>query len=239
MQRNYPQLRFERYADDVIVHCRTEKQAQEVRAAIARRMQECRLELHPEKTKIVYCKDDDRRERYAQEKFDFLGYTFRPRGSKSRKGKYFINFSPAISEKASKAIRRTIRDWKLPLRSDTSLEHLSRMFNPIIRGWFQYYGRFYRSGLYPLRWYLNRVLARWATRKYKKLKHHFRRAEQWLLRVAQRTPQLFAHWQLGAQRGSAMGAAMKELLKYVAGLKTKQIQETEILAILRLTKRFS
>src|SRR5215472_4896285 len=106
MQRNYPQLRFERYADDVIVHCRTEKQAQEVRAAIARRMQECRLELHPEKTKIVYCKDDDRRERYAQEKFDFLGYTFRPRSSKSRKGKYFINFSPAISEKASKAIRR-------------------------------------------------------------------------------------------------------------------------------------
>ena len=82
-------------------------------------MQECRLELHPEKTKIVYCKDDDRRERYVQEKFDFLGYTFRPRSSKSRKGKYFINFSPAISEKASKAIRRTIRDWKLHLRSDT------------------------------------------------------------------------------------------------------------------------
>ena len=86
MQRNYPQIRFERYADDVIVHCRTEKQAQEVRAAIARRMQECRLELHPEKTKLVYCKDDDRRERYAQEQFDFLGYTFRPRSSKSRRG---------------------------------------------------------------------------------------------------------------------------------------------------------
>src|SRR6516165_683773 len=206
MQRNYPQLRFERYADDVIVHCRTEKQAQEVRVAIARRMQECRLELHPEKTKTVYCKDDDRRERYAQEKFDFLGYTLRPRSSKSRKGKYFIHFSPAISEKASKAIRRTIRGWKLHLRSDTALADLSRMFNPIIRGWFQYYGRFYRSGLYPLRWYLNRVLARWATRKYKKLKHRFRRAEQWLLRVAQRTPQLFAHWQLGARRGSAMGA---------------------------------
>ena len=146
MQRNYPQLRFERYADDVIVHCRTEKQAQEVRAAIARRMQECRLELHPEKTKIVYCKDDDRRGTYAQEKFDFLGYTFRPRSSKSRKGKYFINFSPAISQKANKAIRRAIRKWKLQMRSDKSLEDLSRMFNPIIRGWFQYYGRFYRSG---------------------------------------------------------------------------------------------
>jgi RNA-directed DNA polymerase len=206
MQRNYPQLRFERYADDVIVHCRTEKQAQEVRAAIARRMQECRLELHPEKTKLVYCKDDDRRERYAQEQFDFLGYTFRPRSSKSRKGKYFINFSPAISEKASKAIRREIRDWKLHMRSETSLEDLSRMFNPIIRGWFQYYGQFYRSGLYPLRQYLNRVLARWATRKYKKLRHHFRRAEQWLRCVSQRDPRLFTHWQLRAQSGSAMGA---------------------------------
>ena len=206
MQRNYPQLRFERYADDVIVHCRTEKQAQEVRAAIARRMQECRLELHPEKTKIVYCKDDDRRGTYAQEKFDFLGYTFRPRSSKSRKGKYFINFSPAISQKANKAIRRAIRKWKLQMRSDKSLEDLSRMFNPIIRGWFQYYGRFYRSGLYPLRQYLNRVLARWATRKYKKLRHRFRRAEQWLLRISKRDPRLFAHWQLAVQRGSAMGA---------------------------------
>jgi RNA-directed DNA polymerase len=206
MQRNYPQLQFERYADDVIVHCRTEKQAQEVRAAIALRMQECRLELHPEKTKIVYCKDDDRRETYAQEKFDFLGYTFRPRGSKSRRGKYFVNFSPAISEKASKAIRRTIRKWKLHMRSDKSLEDLSRMFNPIIRGWIQYYGRFYRSGLYPLVQYLNRVLARWATRKYKKLRHHFRRADQWITRVSRRDLQLFAHWQIGAQRGSTAGA---------------------------------
>src|SRR5215469_8402040 len=149
MQRTFPQLRFERYADDVIVHCRTEKQAQEVRAAIARRMQECRLELHPDKTKIVYCKDDDRRERYAQEKFDFLGYTFRPRSSMSRKGKYFINFSPAISEKASKAIRRTIRDWKLHLRSDTSLEDLSRMFNPIIRVGFNATGDFTARGFIP------------------------------------------------------------------------------------------
>jgi len=169
-------------------------------------MQECRLELHPEKTKIVYGKDDDRRGRYVQEKFDFLGYTFRPRSSKSRKGKYFINFTPAISDKASKAIRRSIRTWKVRLRGDTSLEGLSRVFNPIIRGWIQYYGRFYRSALYPLRQYLNRVLARWATRKYKKLHHHFGRAEQWLLRISKRDPRLFAHWQLGGQRGSAMGA---------------------------------
>jgi RNA-directed DNA polymerase len=207
MRRKYPHLPFERYADDVIVHCRTEAQAQEVRAAIALRMQECRLELHPEKTKIVYCKDDDRRRTYAQEKFTFLGYTFRPRRSKNSKtGKFFINFSPAIAEKASKAIRDEIRRWKLPKRSDKSLDDLSRMFNPKIRGWFQYYGRYYRSALYPLVLHLNRLLALWAKRKYKKLRGHFRRARHWIARISRRDPRLFAHWQMGARRGSTAGA---------------------------------
>ncbi len=207
MRRNYPHLPFERYADDVIVHCRTEAQAQEVRAAIALRMQECRLELHPEKTKIVYCKDEDRRRTYAQEKFKFLGYTFRPRRSKnSKNGKFFINFSPAIAEKAGKAIRDEIRRWKLPKRSDKSLDDLSRMFNPKIRGWFQYYGRYYGSALYPLVQHLNRLLALWAKRKYKKLRGHFRRARHWIARISRRDPQLFAHWQMGARRGSAAGA---------------------------------
>ena len=117
--------------------------------AIAERLQDCGLELHPEKTKIVYCKDDDRRRTYPNEKFDFLGYTFRPRRSKNRKGKFFINFSPAVSDKAAKAIRDEIRSWNLPKRSDKAIEDLSRMFNPIIRGWLQYYGRYYRSALYP------------------------------------------------------------------------------------------
>ena len=207
MRRKYPHLPFERYADDLIVHCRTEMQAQEVRAAIALRMQECRLELHPEKTKIVYCKDDDRRRTHPQEKFTFLGYTFRPRRSKnSKNGKFFINFSPAIAEKASKAIRDEIRRWKLPKRSDKSLDDLSRMFNPKIRGWFQYYGRYYRSALYPLVQHLNRLLALWAKRKYKKLRGHFRRARHWIARISRRDPQLFAHWQMGVRRGSAAGA---------------------------------
>ena len=206
MQRNYPQLRFERYADDVIVHCRTEKQAQEVRAAIARRMQECRLELHPEKTKIVYCKDDDRRRRYPNEKFDFLGYGFQPRRSKNRFGKYFINFSPAVSDKAVKKIRTEIRSWNLHLRSDKSIEDLSRMFNPIIRGWLQYYGRFYRSALYPPMRQLDRSLARWAERKYKKLRGHLRRATHWVARISRRDPKLWAHWQMGVRRGSMAGA---------------------------------
>ena len=203
---NYPNISFERYADDVIAHCRTERQAQEVRKAIAERLRACGLELHPEKTKIVYCKDDLRRRTYPNEKFDFLGYTFRPRRSKNRKGKFFINFSPAVSNKAAKTIRDTIRSWNLPRRSDKSLEDLSRMFNPIIRGWLQYYGRYYRSALYSVTRALDRDLAFWAKRKYKKLRHHLRRATRWIVRISRRDPQLFAHWQMGVRGGSVMGA---------------------------------
>jgi RNA-directed DNA polymerase len=206
MAERYPQVPFERYADDVIAHCRAEAEAQEVRAAIAVRLQECGLELHPEKTKIVYCKDGNRRRTYPNEKFDFLGYTFRPRRSKNRQGKFFISFSPAVSDKAVKAIREEIRSWNLHLRSDKSIEDLSRMFNPIIRGWLQYYGRFYRSALYPPMKQLDRSLARWAYRKYKKLRGHMRRATHWIARISRRDPRLWAHWQMGVRRGSMVGA---------------------------------
>jgi RNA-directed DNA polymerase len=203
---HYPQVTFERYADDAIVHCRSEKQAQEMRRVIAERLRNCGLELHPEKTKIVYCKDDLRRGTHPNEKFDFLGFTFRPRRSKNRKGQFFINFSPAVSNKAAKAIRDQIRSWKLPKRSDKAIEDLSRMFNPIIRGWLQYYGRYYRSALYPPMRGLDRDLALWAKRKYKKLRGHLRRATHWIARLSRRAPELFAHWQMGVRRGSVMGA---------------------------------
>jgi RNA-directed DNA polymerase len=203
---NYPQVPFERYADDAIVHCRTEGQAQEMRKAIAERLRSCGLELHPEKTKIVYCKDDSRKGTYSNESFDFLSYTFRPRKARNRKGKFFINFSPAVSEQAAKDMRDTIRSWKLPKRSDQTIEELSRMFNPIVRGWLHYYGRYYRSALYASLHVLDRNLARWAKRKYKKLRCHHRRARHWIARLARRAPMLFAHWQMGVRRGSLMGA---------------------------------
>jgi RNA-directed DNA polymerase len=207
VRRSCPHLAFERFADDVIVHCRTKAEAEAGRAAIAQRLRECGLELHPEKTRVVYCKDEDRRGNYLYEKFDFLGYTFRPRRSKSRKGKYFINFSPAISDKAAKAIRVEIRSWKLHARSDKAIDDLARMFNPIVRGWLQYYGCYYRSAMYPVIRHLDRLLARWACRKYKKLRHHLRRASHWIRSISVRDPRLFAHWQLGVRRsGSTMGA---------------------------------
>jgi RNA-directed DNA polymerase len=197
MRRNYPQNPFERYADDGVVHCKTEAEANNLRKAISERLAQCKLELHPEKTKIVYCKDDERRKSHTNEKFDFLGYTFRARRSKNKYGKFFINFTPAVSDKAKKEITSTMRSWKMHLRSDKTLEDLSRMFNPIIRGWINYYGKYYKSELYPVFTVVNRTLSRWATRKYKKLKRHKRRATHWLGKIAKREPAMFAHWQLG------------------------------------------
>lgn len=196
MQTNCPNIPFERYADDGICHCKSEEQAVWLKRALEERMSECKLELHPDKTKIVYCRDADRRERYPNEAFDFLGYTFRPRLSKNRWGKFFVNFSPAVSNKALKKIRQTIREWKLHLRSDKSLEDLAHMFNAVIRGWINYYGRFYKSMLYPTFRHLNKILSRWASRKYKRLRRHKRRARHWIERIARKETKLFAHWML-------------------------------------------
>ena len=196
MAANYAQVPFERYADDVIVHCRTEREAKEVRTAIAERLRDCGLELHPEKTKIVYCKDELRKGKHTNEKFDFLGYEFRPRRSKSRTGKVFLNFSPAISTTAAKAIRDTIRSWKIPTYSNKAIEELSRLYNPMIRGWLQYYGRFYRTALRSIVRQLDRELVLWAKRKYKKLRVHVRRAPHWIASISRRCPELFAHREL-------------------------------------------
>ncbi len=196
ISREYPDVPFERYADDAVCHCKNQAQVERLKHELEARMKEVGLELHPEKTKIVYCKDDSRQEEYPQVSFDFLGYTFRSRRSKNRWGKYFVSFSPAISNKAAKAIRHKSRVWNWSLRSDKHLEDLAIMFNPIIKGWINYYGRYYKSALYPTLKCLERRLIMWATRKYKRLRNHRRRAAQWLNRIARKQPYLFAHWRL-------------------------------------------
>jgi RNA-directed DNA polymerase len=196
MARHHPEIPFERYADDAVCHCRNEEQAQRLREELEQRFAHCQLELHPQKTKVVYCKDDDRRGRYLHEKFDFLGYTFRGRRSKNKWGKYFVSFSPAASAVALRDFRRELRRWHLHTRSDKSLMDLSRMFNPVLRGWANYYGRFYKSALYPTFQHFDRILVRWALRKYKSLRGHQRRAARWLRQIACRQPELFAHWKL-------------------------------------------
>ncbi len=196
MRQTYPAVPFERYADDVIAHCQSEQQAQAVKRSIEARLKRCKLALHPDKTKIVYCQDDNRRGSYPQDKFDFLGYTFRPRRSKNRWGQHFINFSPAVSQQAATKMRHEMRRWRLHLRSDKALDDLARRWNPVLRGWINYYGRFYKSALHPVFRHLNRTLTRWATRKFKRLRRRPRRAQHWLGGVARREPRMFAHWEL-------------------------------------------
>ena len=197
MRRHHAGVPFERYADDLLAHCRSYEEASQVLESIRERMRACGLELHPDKTKIVYCKDGDRRGHHEHERFDFLGYTFRPRLSKNRWGKMFVNFSPAISDKAAKAIRAEIRSWHIGKRSDKRLSDLAHMFNATVRGWINYYGAFYRSMLYPTLRQLEDDLVLWAKRKYKRHRGHHLRAIHWLGQIARREPHLFEHWKLG------------------------------------------
>jgi RNA-directed DNA polymerase len=195
MRTDHPSTPFARYADDIIVHCRTEAQARVMLRVIERRLARCKLQLHPEKTRIVYCKDAKRLGSYEHESFDFLGYSFRPRGCKGRS--YFTGFTPAVSKSAIKAMSSVIRGWKLHLWSSSSLEDIARRINPVVRGWLNYYGKYYRSAMRPILRQLQYALVRWAMRKHKRLKGHWRKATHWLGRIARREPRLLASWEFG------------------------------------------
>lgn len=197
MAREHPGCPFERYADDVIVHCDSERQARELLAGIAQRLAECGLELHPDKTKIVYCKDADRRGDYEHTSFDFLGYTFKRRLAKGPRG-FFMNFLPAISAKALKAVGRKIRAWHLNRRTCSDLESIAEDINPQVRGWLGYYGAFYRSKLYILARRIDEHLVCWVMQKYKRLRRNPRAAWEWITAAKQQHPDLFAHWQFAA-----------------------------------------
>jgi len=197
MAREYPGVRFERYCDDVVVHCRNEVQAHQVREAIAGRLAECGgLELHPQKTRIVYCRDRNRRGSAEHTAFTFLGYGFRARKLRTKRGDFFFGFNPAISDEAAKQIRVQIRRWRLHVRSDTTLEELAREINPVVRGWINYFGRFHPSALLSTLNRINDYLVRWLVRKYKRFKRKRARAREALNRHARRFPGLFAHWKL-------------------------------------------
>ena len=191
----YPAVQFERYCDDVVVHRRSETQAHHVRGAIAMRLDACGgLELHPDKTRIVYCKDGKRRGSYEHTSFTFLGYGFRVRKVRTKTGKYFFGFNPAISDGAAKRIRGQIRSWRLHLRSGMTLEQLAREINPVVRGWINYYGRFYPSALVSSLNRINDYLVRWLVQKYKRFRRRWMRARDALGSHARLYPGLFAHW---------------------------------------------
>ena len=200
MRRTYPAVPFERYADDAIVHCRTEAQAQTVLGAIRGRFEQCGLTLHPTKTRIVYCKDSNRPKAFEHVAFDFLGFTFQPRRARNRQGENFSSFLPAMSTKAATHVRQTIREWRLAsTKNHYALEDLPKLVDPVVRGWMHYYGRFYRTECVHTLQHLNEALAKWVQRKHKRFRYRPRASRHWLRRIARRNPQLFALWQLGVK----------------------------------------
>ena len=195
LEREFPAVEFERYADDAVVHCVTERQARQVREALTTRLAELGLELHPGKTKIVYCQDSMRRGEHETVTFTFLGYAFRPRQVMGKNGKIFTSFTPAISPEALTAKGQMVRGWRLHLRTGTSLDELARAINPIVAGWISYYGLFGRKTLNQLLRRVNTYLTRWARRKYKRLRG-YKRFHRWWTGLIDREPGLFAHWGL-------------------------------------------
>jgi len=197
LRREMRSVRFCRYADDGVIHCKSEAQARLVVRMLGERLRACRLELHPEKTRIVYCHDVNRQCGYPTVQFTFLGYTFRPRKAVDKYGRVYVNFSPGVSREALKTMRQTVRGWHLQLMNDKELSDLSSMFGPVLRGWANYDGRFHPSALRPVWRHVNDYLVRWMQRKYKHLARGVTRAARALGRLAASAPRSFVHWEWG------------------------------------------
>lgn len=198
MQRNHVDVPWCRYADDGLLHCETLEQAETLLEKLKQRFSECGLELHPDKTKIVYCKDGKRKGNYPNKEFTFLGYTFRSRECKNSKtNKLFESFTPAVSKAALKSMRAITRRSGVRWRTDLSLDEIAKWFNPILQGWLNYYGRYSRSAMYPIARHFNLTLIAWAMKKYRHLRNKKTRAAILVERIARKQSRLFAHWRIG------------------------------------------
>ena len=206
MRRNVPMCPFARYADDGVVHCVSERRALEVKKLLTERFAACGLELHPEKTRIVYCQDSRRHWGYPNVQFTFLGFTFRPRGAKNPSGKRFVGFLPGASREALTRMRRQIRSWHLPRQTTGTIREFSRTYDPTLRGWWNYYGSFYPSAFQCVFRHFDLTLARWVHRRSKRLRGHRRRSRDWVRRIAHSESHLFVHWRLWHASGRTMGA---------------------------------
>jgi RNA-directed DNA polymerase len=196
MRRNYPSIPFERYADGAICHCQSGEQALELRQALEQGFAECKLQLHPQKTTVVYCKDANRSGKYPERSFDFSWFHFTTERAVNRKGERFIAFVPAVSNKAAKRMRCRVRRWRLHRGSDLELEEIARKVRPVLTGWVRYYGRFYPLKLQEELRIIDAFIVRWVTRKYKRFQGHTIATWDWLRSVKRRNPGLFAHWNL-------------------------------------------
>lgn len=194
MGREYPEVKFERYADDAVIHCESREQAEQIKGSLMKRLEECHLSLHPEKTKVVYCKDGTRRINYPEQRFKFLGYTFERRSARNQKtGKRFLRFLPAMSNEAGKSFRDKLKQEKHFRRTQQSVEQLAAEINPKVRGFYNYFSHCYRSKLFRLNDWLDTSIVRWWWRK---TGCSWKKAWSFLRRLAKQQPDLFAHWKL-------------------------------------------
>lgn len=195
LQTHFRDMPFERFADDAVIHCRTRELATEVLNRLRDRFAECGLELHPTKTRIVYCKDEQRRLDFPHTSFDFLGFSFQARRVLNRRGWFFSGFHPAVSRKSLKRMGDIIRDWRFQRLSELSLGDLARWINPTIRGWINYYGGFYPGVLKRFLWRLDNRIEKWARKKYRRIRGSNKRTNRWISRLRMQQPMLFAHWE--------------------------------------------
>ncbi len=200
MKRTYSHCPFARYADDAVVHCCSQEQAEAVMHSIALRLEACGLMMHPEKSKVVYCKDSGRTGCYPRVQFTFLGFTFRPRDARNKQDRIFTSFQPGASNEATKRMRQTVRGWRLHRQTPGTLAELAQQYNPVIRGWWNYYGEFYRTVMYKLLGYIDRKLEQWARRKYKNLSRHKQGSADWLRQMKRVCPEMFFHWTVTGNR---------------------------------------
>jgi len=194
MKRTNPSCPFARYADDAVVHCRNRKQAEEVMRSIALRLAECGLTMHPEKSRIVYCKDSNRNASYPHVQFTFLGFTFRPRKAVNSQNRRFTGFMPGVSADALKRMRKEVRGWRIHRRTATTLAALAKQYNPVLRGWWNYFGEFYPSAMHSFAMYLDGKLMQWARRKYQTLERREQASVEWLIKMKNCFPLMFFYW---------------------------------------------
>ena len=200
LTRNIPEVLWCRYADDGLVHCKSQKQTEIVLDKLNQRFKKCGLEFHPDKTKIVYCKDSARRKKYKTTSFDFLGYRFRPRlVNNSKRNSLFVSFTPAVSPVALKAMRARVRKDNIRNRTDLSLQEIANWYNSVLIGWFSYYGKYSRSSMYPLCRHFNKTLVAWAVRKFKRFHRRKTWAAKFLEKISKEKPGLIYHWRIGMQ----------------------------------------
>ena len=197
MSKEFPNIPWVRYADDGALNCVSIKQAKYIIKVLDKRFKTFGLELNLSKTKIVYCKDNNRKGAYENQKFDFLGYTFRSRVARKKNGEIFIGFLPAMSDKAQKEIKRKIRDWRIQDMAHQNLKDIAERINKQVQGWINYYTQYYKTGIYEVLRYINRCLIKWVVRKFKKICSR-KRATKWLNKIAKTNSNIFAHWKFGA-----------------------------------------